>query len=582
MNEKIVTCFCMSNGQTDFYPENTLTSFSNKLPTPLLFDKSGWEVGIKSVGVDLNIATTLLPVNSPALIILQSGVENVINPPPPESCLELPNSRWAVGSIVKYFMQLITNSRFHQKLQIRWFRARRRVVLSNSTQDTITFLLHTQLSELFNLEHAFTRNEFKRLTYNTEQYHLVNLKGGQRVYGDHLESDTHRNIPSILNVEADFIAYYNSDDKTSRIICSHSIAPENLNEYCCLTFKNPIYFNLLSEEIDKLNFRIVDGRGRQLKLFGGNASFLQLDFRKKTEMERQINMRVSSKPTHIQPLNKPAHFTANLHTPIEVPRQSKISLASVILPNKIATIPKFLEGKKCKVRVTQTWKVTQVGMDGTTVDKYAKKHNWFEFHLKPGYYIDNEAFINMLNEVLPITTATFVLEYGRYLKIKMKKVNELQDVIKSPFAEFAFRETTLVEISHLFHFPQEISRLFGFHSKEQFFTNGYLIIPSTNKDILFQEAILLHDYYPNYCMIYCDILKSSFLGGVYSPILHILPLKKSESEYSTYNIENENFVDLNTTFIDRITVKLTSHTGAVIDFVTDLDVILHFKVKYME
>ena len=57
MTNETHSFICYSNGQTDLFPENTLTSFTNLAPE-LFYPKSeDFEIAINSFGIDLNLAS---------------------------------------------------------------------------------------------------------------------------------------------------------------------------------------------------------------------------------------------------------------------------------------------------------------------------------------------------------------------------------------------------------------------------------------------------------------------------------------------------------------------------------------------
>ena len=110
------------------------------------------------------------------------------------------------------------------------------------------------------------------------------------------------------------------------------------------------------------------------------------------------------------------------------------------------------------------------------------------------------------------------------------------------------------------------------------FVDGYLKLPPTKADISFEEAILLHDFFPAFIAIYCSALQPTYMAGNFRQILAILPIKKQKAEYATYQVEHLNFTALSTKYIDKLEFTLASHDGEEIDFVSKLPVILQLKI----
>ena len=112
------------------------------------------------------------------------------------------------------------------------------------------------------------------------------------------------------------------------------------------------------------------------------------------------------------------------------------------------------------------------------------------------------------------------------------------------------------------------SRLFGFTSlleeSPKSAKNSYFVL-STDKEVLFRDPVLIKDFFPNYLMIYCDKVKPVYVGGQFSPLLHILPINSSDEEYQTYLVENLDYKALNSTNMDCFKTKICSHDGDMVD-----------------
>ena len=583
MNKDVKTFYVLSNGQLELFKDNSLVSFSNQLPYDVNIQKDNYEIAVRSFGVDLNLATLL--TNSSCLIDVSQIKQEKITSETDLSTLQqknfvfVPNNRFHIKSLSKRLRDAIKRSSLKGKLGIFYVTRRESEWLQNlSLQDDLRVLIHEQLVTLFKLESYFKTLSISSIIYNSNVFFELRLSPRQSISGEHIPSPAFRGLPKVINVQCNLVNPYNNDNSTCKIISTNNILDSSFNRYICYTYRNPTFYPLESGETDKISFSFTDEKGAPLRLFSGNSSFIHLELRPKpTKMERYINLQVSSKPSVLSKDNISAQFTSFLHHPIEVPKKSKICLISCHLPNTIATVPKHVAAKSIKLKITKTWKIIPSGEE--TV-KYMKSYHDHSFNLLHCHLLDNEAFVAMLNRVKGIDDFHFVLEHTKYLRIIFANTEDLTHH-SPPFAKTDEESYEIHDIDYAFSFPVELARLFGFYSLENLFENGYLNFPPTKRNISFEEAILLQDYYPNYIMIYCSTIVPTFVAGNSRPILSILPLEKQKAEYASYFIENLNFVPLNTTFIDRMQFTLTSHDGNLINFVSPLDVILTLKIDTM-
>ena len=133
-------------------------------------------------------------------------------------------------------------------------------------------------------------------------------------------------------------------------------------------------------------------------------------------MENTENFRISSKVTVTENTNTPSEFTGRLRTPIDVPVNSSICLASAIIPNQIITLPNDFTFEKILIKIDHTWKNNDNEEIILTSKNYAVE-------LVPGYYKNNLDLVSMINkQVLNELKIFFSLEFKRYLKLNIPKI----------------------------------------------------------------------------------------------------------------------------------------------------------------
>ena len=82
---------------------------------------------------------------------------------------------------------------------------------------------------------------------------------------------------------------------------------------------------------------------------------------------------------------------------------------------------------------------------------------------------------------------------------------------------------------------------------------------------------------PNYIMIYSDIVKSTIVGGEFTKLLRIAPIKQSELGYSITEFRNKEKYELDHYEIKSIDIMLCAHDGDLIDFVSNQEVIINLE-----
>ena len=64
MNTEEVSIIAISNGSSEYFPDNTLTDFKNQLPSSFLWRKNGvyrYHIAVEAIGLSTNFSSTKLP-----------------------------------------------------------------------------------------------------------------------------------------------------------------------------------------------------------------------------------------------------------------------------------------------------------------------------------------------------------------------------------------------------------------------------------------------------------------------------------------------------------------------------------------
>ena len=600
MTNETNSYICYSNGQTDLYPDNTLTSFTNLTPE-LFYPKSeDFEIAISSFGIDLNLATFIneqeIPVaaffglpkikpsrkkiknNKKLNKIRRFNYDNI----PKNYKIFLPNSRWVLTEVIEYIQNQFQNSPLKDFVFYYKEETKEVFLINSSNKFKKAIFIQKQLIDLFRWDYYVkVNNTSLHIIYNVE-YYCFQLDHNEYVQGEKIFSTLPVNTSKILNIYCNLVKDYNSSNKICQSLASHHIPQNESDSYLVQTFKNPIYYDLKKQDLNKISIKFLNEENNQIRLLRGTASFVNLIIRKKLKMEHTENFRISSKVTLTENTNTPSEFTGRLKTPIDVPVNSSICLTSAIIPNQIITLPENFTSKKILIKIDQTWINNSNGETITTSKNYAVQ-------LEPGYYRNNLDLVSMINANVPSELKIlFSLKFERYLKLNFPEISEIKKFWFWFFENDYLKHIENIEMVKLekieygIKIPIDFSRLFGFTSlleeMNELAEKDYFEL-NTSKDILFRDPMLIKDFFPNYLMIYCDKVKPVYVGGQFSPLLHILPINSSDEEYQTYQVENLNYKTLDSTNIDCFKIKICSHDGRLIEFMTNSEVILNFKIK---
>ena len=86
---------------------------------------------------------------------------------------------------------------------------------------------------------------------------------------------------------------------------------------------------------------------------------------------------------------------------------------------------------------------------------------------------------------------------------------------------------------------------------------------------------------PDYMIAYTNIVSPSIIGGLYSKILRVIPIKNSgEADYVVSEFHHKEYLELQNTEINEIEIELRAHDGSLVDFGLDQNVILNLEFRH--
>ena len=148
------------------------------------------------------------------------------------------------------------------------------------------------------------------------------------------------------------------------------------------------------------------------------------------------------------------------------------------------------------------------------------------------------------------------IEARSYISSKMKKFcSELSFDIMKELPQFRFIDSDMT--------PKEAT------------PNDYFFICLSPSDIyLFDHDININEFKPKYFLLYNNICQYSIFDTKYLPILKIVPIRQSDSEYITIEFKNEEYIGIQTSHPNYLEFILRSHTGELLNFTNNKESVI--------
>lgn len=588
--------YLISNGSGETYPENTLTSFSNKLPFAINYDGQ-YEVGVNSFGLSCDFLNTELPAHAPVLIVSNCQLterylpcSNPNNPDP--SCGDQPvkftfedtpdctHHYFYLDSSKYVSIENMTNLQSEVlKTGLQMDVSKNQMKFYISEKDRLEYksywlFMHTKFKQRFGFEGYLrhykqkdTNDPFSKLYFReiNNDIHIERIAKyqGEFYFVYHV---TRRNYSPTIVLDTSVTSdIYDLEDrhypKLIKIVCNN-IQPQIFNStysqdllifspdfkatgnYFYKEIECIDYIPLLSNTLDTINIKVVDENNQQLQLATGHATIIKLDIKKMERTKKSFNVRLTSAKSIDFPDNTNYHFKVKLPVPVHVDnREWKVCVNSINHPANFSAM--LIEEATRQV-------VFKNITDGSVSSFHFKKH--FEYK--------NESLIFELNN--------FLTEHD-IGKFELLPNGQRQLTIEQPGRLIMHKN--LAKILGYSGSPHKNMLLISSHNSQ----SGYKATSENPHIVYFTEHPDLAYLKPNYVILYSNIVKSTVIGGAFSKILKIVPLKNTKLEYVIQEFRNKEFYELENNEIDTIEIQLRSHDGSYINFLTEQDVIINLE-----
>lgn len=589
--------YCLSNASVSEY-NNTLTSFTNKLPLKLKFNKAdNWSCALEKVGIHYNLNVLDFPVNKDVfhLIFVPNIKKKLADLRDDGKTFNFPDIPYNFDIFAAQLSAI--NNKFSSQIHLEINdKIRISSSLFNLNQSMKYVLIHEKIMGVF----GFTPNDLNRLneehyTYfsfitdqftpllddiDTETYYQYFKVRGLRVevsMWDNFSSfgnETFWLIPLIglkqfileyptgnvtlatllENIQKDFDKQRFHPIKSVFIECQqietqafNNIQQKTLGflqfdemqnsrtKYVFHEYKNREYVPLQQTIISELKFKLTDENNKQINLLPGHPTLLKLHF-KKMDYHTKI-LKVSSKVTPDFPNNKNNCFQVNFGKSLNIAdRKWEVALSSISIKTEFNTF---------------------TGRLHFTI--YYKEAN----ELKSlSLEIDKKSFETPY-ELISKLNVHFGASGQLFFSIKDHTIR-----VRTPGE---------IKISA----SKELLYYMGFTKQKLIDNTSETMTFSFKKKYIFSEFVREDYLLPNYMMVYTNIIQPTIIGDDFSKIFKILPVTMSK-RHELFEFEHLDYFKLQNSYVSNMKIEIRDHTGALINFAHDEEVVLSIIFKQVK
>lgn len=632
MSETEISIICISNGSGEYYPENTLTSFKNKLPKTFQWRKNGvyrYHIGVESIGLSSNFITTKLPKQkeNPSLVlgvplkwpeiivrdliettnelvhvieelekpsiqntchgiktlpvncnptILDPHYNSILNEIPESFCLEyfyLENENMSIEEYVKVFENIVEQSDNNLTLS---YDKELKIIEIKSVGVFKSNLVKGGISSA---THLFIH---KSLLYNID---VIFDQKEQPTSDDFIEFRRNLllfNENHTINTE-DYLRVYLHKDYQSIRISLENVGKRhypNIIKIQCEQIKSQIFDNHHSKDLlcfhpefpEKDDFFFHDIERKQFFPLE-NTILDELEFRLVDEDNQPLNLNEGIATILKLKLKEMSYYKKSFNV-----RLTSRTTTNYPLNNNSS----FTVNLPQALYFNDNWNVSVSNINLPNVFSTVPPNNYIQLLVKNSddstknykYIIKSERLdktelINNFNRTFHRITK------GEHI-IKFKsKLNT--DEFEERLTISIYKPNTILQIS------KDLCQLLGYGAADyikkndaeyKVFKIGKFAKNETFKEIKMTNPIQINYFQPSYAMLYSDIVKPSIIGSSYANILKIFPTFVDENTYTIRQFKDpEHFALLNNE-IKSITLTFKNHAGETLNFAKTSNIVI--------
>ena len=592
--------YVISNACGQTYPENTLSSFTNTVPST--FPQAvgtQWECSLASLSLHANFDYEYLPPSTsmaPALMVVHtdlvhSGLDLSIGSNYPKACrIHLPHKPY--------------NARIlHEQIEQECKRISEDMGGEYAELGTTTFLtsisrgskprfqlgtkgadrkfkeasfivfVHINLANRLMMKGVHGNPAGRKVHVNGKEYMCYYLGTGLLFESEPWVEQSRQMIPNSIGVECSEVSPTLSSQGFTRHLRVFTMdGTDNDGAYYEHNFKRLEWMKMDTNTIQELSIRLSDYfTGNTLLLRAGTSVTIAKLLLRQRPMENYVGypdgfagttLRITSSSTARggDATNIASNFKVRLPAPLNLPLsgQARCALSSCTLPNAFTYCP--LPVKK---RTLVCWRTHEMAVPGSVVDPDTN------YIFVPTHKIEfNSAINNNADVISQFNAAIGLVSRG------FEMVETYDGRLKFKFLEEHDRVSIHPEFAHFLGFGNTNE---GFIAEEH--EDEYIVLNhgtgTTNMHYTFPNAPRYHLYVPKNIFVYGDFVESSIVGGSHVNLLKILHVNKKAGTYVSHEFEHLDYFPLTlNNALTNMSIVMRDHTGAPVRFTNQNEIVI--------
>ena len=613
---------------------NTLANFKTAIPENFLEPHKRWAMSIESIGLHFCLKNPIVPKDPavPSLLqinlgdfnrgIIKYNLKDLANLPRemflPHHMIFIDGSRkYKARQLVHHIKSSIFE--YASKYKNTWNGV---PVQFNNTSRTIDFgqfLFNAELNEMqsysarnnartfvfihknFAKELLFVQEDvFGEVTVSGEHYlyFFNSLELKQKTYYPILSKKKEFPLkkPDLVQILSQNIRKTITNNTHLNVLKQFSVDDTDIGKYVQRSFIHQEYLELVNSYNTSFEFRITDENSNSLRLQPGFPSYIKLKFCPvEQDTMTKDYLRISSIPTELYPLNRPASFSIDLGKSLDYSYKidPKIALTSVIIENEWKILPGLLlDAQLINIGTGKVYTFI-CPRDGSGPRTCTDICKWFEKQLK----IVPEVVLSKVDGKYLVTFKTNCF---------MLLSRDLGQILGMPFMDSDLHNTSIhVEANtqrkkggyklNFFEstdennvFKQKIMKHIQLFEKSNivnnFFARGNIVLSGESETSYLVPYIPRKiELFPHLLFIYCNCVKPSPINNSYRQLLRIVPLTdvSHNSKKITVEFNQFEFVPLSHLNIKLLEFNIVTHDNLPIELLNEKSVVyLNLLIKY--
>ena len=548
--------YAVSNGSEHIFPNNTLSHFHNILPKMLINMHNKYEIGLSEIMLDAKFKCRVLPEEHiPTLILSKLDV------PPQDSDItteyfkyeypiHIPHHKMSLLKLIMYLYtyQSEISGRTRRPYILSWVQKYKQYCFGcfddlkgKPTSDGREYKLyvHTRFNQFIQAEFKSEHAQLQSLNYigtrqiDNEPYHVYEYLSNTTIFFACNTSWTV--LPSFYQptifIETNCIDGQIYNQKVKKQIGFSNVPNNDYTQHITYFYKEfeaVQFYPLKISNFDKLEIKLVDIEGNQIRLLPGRATLVKFILRpRRTNMsinKHFINVS-SKKETGISKDNTESNFKVQLPRPINLYGRWRATILAAIFPSQF------------KLELTEFERALIIHIFPTATDslKYALVLPNVNSIEEIANYIENKTDYNIEVEIDAITG-------GLSLTSKFHVKYQLN--------------------AALFYF-------LGGIQPETDTVNILTLERARDQAVTFHRPPRFEQHWPSTVFVYADFIKHSIVGGEMMKTIKIIPIVSRNIINNTY-LQHEwktlEWHEINNSVLHTLHFELRGQGGDLIQF----------------